>query len=1043
MLKNFCPRRWTILGVSVLLVGLVVAPSSVSASARAVTASSDVVTTSANGGGSFTVTAGVPVAAPGTVSQSITMSFDPSRANVTGANGIVAPTGWSLTYSSDGTTFGAAPGSPSGWAAIRAVRATGSIQSGGDANGLQIATGSGTAVIPPSGAFNAGGGGDGWDVAFDEQGNVYNTFHHDGYWGSGFITPGLHCHTRSGATCGPGWPFALRVPNGTTGPDGLSGQPWYHTNDQAMQWVDVVNNRVWIPTNLNDGTASSGTGFVCVDVSNLSVGPSWCGGSIRNAFVRLGATLCGRDCALGLAASNGKLFAWDSGTGNLLCLDTQGNRAGNLPGTACSNQPFSFASITSTSHTNGYSLMEAQGLIWGSSDGFAMCFNPSTLSACTGWSSGGVALTGTFPNTMFDVPAADGSAGAVCFARYDSTRGCFRADGTSNSLLTGSSHAGSGLETYLSTRMSTTILPKNAVTAGTKVIWADGSWPGGGKVYCFDTSLSSGAGAACPNWPVNVSAYTATIDAQNPNCVWTNTDSGQITTIDVITGASTCTTPPSVAELSAPVVVPRLACSNSASIRQWRSFKLTSPAANTYSTATLTVLTAAGAVINGWNRVSIPANGRTVDLSTLGVQTSGLSPRFKVALADKTTTDAIGGDITVVGDSPQLCVPLQAVSWCPSGPMRVTGAMPSPSPISVVVSGEAQPASGPAEQFASATSTVTVSPPSDASCLGTLNGTATMTSSSTPVANALVRLFSSSGVVLATTSTDSSGNYSFSRLVAGNNYRVEFGPSTQGAADASTVSSVATNRTVSINTTTTVNGVYALLRTNVLSGSGQHGQSVSVTPAPHDSNGSQSYASFTKSATCVVDPADNVCKASVVISGEGTWTADATSGGLNFAPVSGYSGTTTAVAYRVTETSSTLTTWNLASVVIAAPVTTTTAPTVSVSNVVVPPTAAARATSTGVLVSQVRVTTPGRVTQTGTAVVNGRSVPAVMCVPVTVTRARTVNVSCQLTWTVRQALRRTSVSVYVLTRIVPNSGKTTSTRTTVKLKKLAILPVTR
>lgn len=993
---------------------------------------------SANGGGSFTVTAGVPVAAPGTVSQSITMAFDPSRANVTGANGIVAPTGWSLSYSSDGTTFGAAPGSPSGWAAIRAIRATGSIQSGGDSSGLQIATGSGTVAVPPSSVFNAGGGGDGWDVAFDEQGNVYNTFHHDGYWGSGFITPGLHCHTRSGASCGPGWPFALRIPNGTTGPDGLSGQPWYHTNDQAMQWVDVVNNRVWIPTNLNDGTAASGTGFVCVDVSNLAVGPSWCGGGIRNAFVKLGPTICVRDCALGLAASNGKLFAWDSSTGDLLCLDTQGTRVGNLPGSACSNQPFSITSITSTSHTNGYSLMEAQGLIWGSSDGYAMCFNPSTLTMCSGWSSGGVALTGTFPNTMFDTPAANGTAGAVCFARYDSSRGCFAADGTSDSLLTGSSHAGSGLMTYLSTRMSTTILPKNGVTTGTKVIWADGSWPGGGKIYCFDTSLSSGAGAACPNWPVNVSAYTATIDSQNSNCVWTNTDNGTISTIDVITGGNTCTTPPSVGELSAPVVVPRLACTNSNSIQQWRSFKLTSPAASAYSSASLTVLSASGAILSGWNRVPITGANRTVDLSALNVQTSGLSPRFKVSLADKTGTDVIGGDITVVGESPQLCVPLQATSWCPSGPLRVTGTMPTPSPISVVVSGEAQPSSGPAEQFSSATSSVVVSPPTDASCLGTLNGTATMASTSTPVANALVRLFSSSGLVLATTTTDSSGNYSFTRLVAGSSYRVEFGPSSQGAANAATVSSVTTNRSVTVNAVTTVNGVYALLRTNVLSGSGLYGQSVVVTPNPHDSNGTQSYGSFTKSATCVVDPLDNVCKASVAIAGEGTWTADATSGGVSFAPVSGYSGTTTAVTYRVTETSSSLTTWNFASVVIAPAV-----PTVAVSNVVVPAIAVARAVSTGVLVSQVRVTTPGRVTQTGTAVVNGRTVPAVTCTPVTVSRARTVNVSCQLTWSVRQALKRAGVSVYVLTRIVPKSGKTVTTRTVVKLKKQATLPVTR
>lgn len=1036
-------RRPHVIAIVLSLLGLVSFPSPVSASARPVSASSSQSSTSGDGGGTFTVTSGVPVAAPGTVSQSITMAFDPSRARVTSAQGIVAPTGWSLTYSSDGTTFGSAPNTQQGWNAIRAVRATGSIQSGGDSNGLQIATGSGLATPPPSGVFTSGGGGDGWDVAFDEQGNVYNTFHHDGYWGSGFITPGLNCNTRTGSSCGPGWPFALRIPNGVTGPDGLVGQPWYHTNDQSMQWVDVVNNRVWIPTNLNDTTAASGTGFVCVDVSNLSVGPGWCGGSIRNAFVKTGPTLCGRDCALGLAASSGKLFAWDASTGNLMCVDTQANRSGNLPGAPCANQPFAIANITSSSHTNGYSLMEAQGLIWGSSNGYAMCFNPTTLSLCSGWTSGGVALTGTFPNTMFDVPTSAGLAGAVCFARYDADRGCFAASGLINTLLTGS-HAGTALMTYVGGKVSTTILPKNAVTTGTRVYWSDGSWPGGGRIYCYDTSLSSGAGAACANWPVNVSAYTATIDSQNPNCIWTNTDSGTISTIDAITGQSACTTPPSVAEFSAPVIVPRLACTSSSSIQQWRSFKLTTPAANTYSSATLTVLNANGSVLSGWNRVTIPANTRTVDLSSLGVQTSGLTPRFRVSLADKTTTDAIGGEVSVVGEAPQLCVPLQAVAWCPSAPARISGAMTSPSPITVTISGEAQPSSGPAEQFANATTSVSVTPPTDTNCLGTIGGQATMASNSASVANATVRLLNSSGSVIATTSTDSSGNYAFTRVVAGSGYRVEFGPSAQGAADSATTNSVSTNRNVTANTTTTVNGVYALLRTNVLSGQAAHGQTVSLTPAPHDSNGAQSYAGFTKSATCVIDPSDSQCKASVAVLGQGTWSVDSATGVLSFAPVNGFSGTATQVVYRVTETSSSNTTWNFASVVIDAPIpSSNSTTTVSSSPVQISNVATARATTSGVLTTRVVVTTASRIAQTGTYVVNGRSVRALNCRTVSVSRSSIVTMRCTLSSSLQQRLYQANVTVTLATTITPRGSSAKKYRSVVKLKKIQYLPATR
>lgn len=1034
------------------LIGVVAVGSPASAVARSVTASSNVGTTSANGGGSFTITSSVPVAAPGTVSQSITTSFDPTRAQVTGSSGIVAPSGWTLSYSSDGTTFGAAPGTPSGWAAIRAVRATGSIASGGDAAGLQIATGSGTATVPPSGAFNAGGGGDGWDVSFDEQGNVYNVFHHDGYWGSGFITPGLHCHTRSGATCGPGWPFALRIPSGTTGPDGITGQPWYHTNDQAMSWVDVTNNRVWIETNLNDGTVASGTGYVCVDVSNLASGPAWCGGSIRNAFVKTGNTLCGRDCNVGLAFADNKLFSWDTGTGKLACLDPYANRAGGLPGAPCANQPFAFTGISSAA-LGSYSLITAQGYVWGSAGTKAICFDPTSLAACSGWSSGPATLSGTAPNIAIDIPASNGDPGAVCYALFEASRGCFNANGSTNTELTGS-HAGTAFMTYFSTHQSQQIQQKSPVTNGTRIIWSDGRWPGGGQVNCYDTSLSSGAGAACANFPVNHSAYTATLDAQNINCIWTNTDSGTIATIDAVTGGSTCTTPPSVAEFSAPVIVPRLACSSASSIQSWRTFKLTSPAASTYSTATLTVLTSSGAIIPGWNRISITGANRSVDLSSLAVSTSGLSPRFKVALANKTTTDLIGGEVTVVGGAPELCVPLQAVAWCPSGPQRIAGALSAPAAIQVTTTGEAQPQSGPTEVFTNSVASVSVSAPSDASCLGTLAGTATMASNSAAVPNALMRLVSSSGTVLATTTTDAQGNYTFDRLIAGSNYRVEFGPSTQGAANAATVSSTSTNRTVTANATTTVNGVYALLRTNVLSGNGAHGQAVSVIPAPNDSTGAQSYTAFTKSATCVIDPADNQCKATVVIAGEGTWAANATSGALTFTPNSGYIGTTTAVAYRVTETSSSLTTWNLASVVIAAPVTTTTTTTTTTpptttttipatSSVVVAAGAVARAASTGVLVSQVRVTTPGRVTQTGTVVINGVSVPAVVCTPVTVASSQSVNVSCTLTGAVRRMLATSNATISVVTQVKTKSGKVITTKTKVILRKSGILPVTK
>lgn len=1031
---------------------MVIAPG---AFARDVSMSASAPSLGGNGGQSTTLTAAVPVAQPGTVAQSITQSFDPSRLRLTGSSGVVAPSGWTLAYSSDGTTFGPAPGTPSGWAAIRAVRATGSISSGGNANGFQIASGTGSGSVPPSGAFNAAGGGDGWDVSFDDEGHVYNVWHHNGSWQTGFSTPAVDCHTRTGASCGPGWPFSLRIPAGQTGPGGVVGQPWYHTNEESMSWVDTANARVWIPTNLDDGLSGSGTGFTCVDVSDLSVGPAWCGGSITAAFVRLGPTLCGgRNCALGLAAAAGKLFAWETGTGDLICLDPLAERSGGLPGAACAGQPFSFTGIPSVG-TDNYALTEAQGKVWGSAAGMAICFDPVTLAVCAGWSGGPAAVSGAspWPNMVFDVPQADGTAGAVCFVRtntasptFNTDRGCFAADGSSSTALTGP-HAGSALMSYVAGATTSSVTPKAGQTSGTRIYWSDAAWFGGGKVYCFDTSLASGAGAACANWPVNTSAYTATIDSQNPNCIWTNTDSGDITTIDAVTGGATCVTPPSTATFSAPVLLPRLACTQAASIRQWRSIRLTAPSASTYSTATVTVLTASGQVVPGWNRVAAPAGSRTVDLSGLPVQASGLSPQFRVALAGKTTNDPIEAEVSAIGDAPQLCLPLEARAACPVAPARIPGAMPVPAPAVVTGRGQAQPSSGPAEEFDPGTTSITMSAPSDASCLGTIGGTASMQGSSSPIPGATVRLLDAGGTVVATSTTDSTGSYAFTRLTAGGGYRVEFGPTPEGAADPATNASATTDRTVTVGGSTTVNGAYGLLRTNRLSGRGASRAVVAMTPAPHTSTGVQDYAAFTRSATCVIDPADRQCKPSVVIAGEGTWSADPTIGALGFTPEVAFAGPTTPVAYRVTEASTSDTTWNWAEATTDAPVSpaptgqaATSAPGAGppVLAVSVPRGGGTAAARTGRVVSRIIVPGAGRVTQVGTPSSRAaRATAPVACraVPVTTTGAGAVSVRCVLTPALRTALGRGAVKVMLVTAFTAGDGTTTVTRRVVRLPR--------
>lgn len=1011
-------------------------------------------TLSGDGGGTTTVRASAPVASPGTISQQLTQSFDPARLRLTGSNGIVAPAGWTLSYSSDGSTFGPAPGSGPGWAAIRAVRATGSLSSGGDVAGFQVATGTGQGTVPPSGAFTSAGGGDGWDVGFDEAGHVFNTFHHDGAWYLGFKTPGIDCHTRLGGSCGPGWPFSLRIADGAMGPDGIVGQPWYHTNTQSGQWVDTTNGRVWIVTTMADGTANAGSGFACVDVSDLSVGPAWCGGDIRNAFMKLApiGACTSYNCTVGPMFAAGRLFGWDSASGRLMCMDPYGTHGAGLPGAACTGQPFSFTGISGASAASS-SLGAVGSRVFGSSGTSAVCFDAELLQACNGWSSPGTLTASAL--TVAGVPDASGVVDSVCFIGfagaspdYLAGRNCFGTDGVSNAAVT--TAGTTGFIDYMDSQSASNTGPKNPETTGTRVYWADGKWSGGGNIYCWDAALGGGSGAACSGWPVANSAYTATVDAQNPNCIWTNTDSGAITTIDAVTRGSTCVTPPSSATLSAPLLLPRLACNGADGVRQWRQFELTGPAENTYGAARLTVLTASGQVLPGWNRVSIPSGARTVDLTGLSVQATGQSPRFRVELTAKTTNDPIAGTLTAAGESPQLCLPLVAQPQCPIAPAQVPGALPTP--IAATVAGAGQASSGGATQvFGPGSASVGFSAPADSSCLGTISGTATMQNGGAAVAGTTVRLLDGSGAVVATASTDGTGAYSFSRLVAGTGYRVEFGPAGTSAPTTATDSSASTSRSVVAATTTTVNGLYDLLRTNRLQATTPSGTPVTLTASPVTSTGVQDSSAFSSPDTCIFDPADGVCRGTVTVAGQGTWTSGAGIG-VTFTPVQGFAGQATPVRYRVTETSTSLTTWNWAEVTVDAPVPVTppsvappgqqatSSPARPARLVASRPSASTRGLSTRVMAPG-----PGRITQNGTSVGPGLPTPIVACArgAIRVASAGPVTVNCRLTPAVRALLRTRAVRVTLVTTFVGRDGASAVSRRVVTLpRRASLVPVT-
>jgi hypothetical protein len=209
------------------------------------TPDSTAVATEVTPGNKVDLTASAPVAVAGTTQQEIVQDISPLL-NLQSASDIVAPVGWTISYSTDGTTWTTtAPTTAAGWNAIRKVKASGElISQGADNVGRQIASTDANAAQPTTGQFptTTGSSGDGWDIFFDDAGHVFNIHHHNGAGGVnvGSSNQSIDCHLRTGESCGPTWPYRIVS---------LSTAPVFnmHTNEQSTGWFDTVENEMWFP----------------------------------------------------------------------------------------------------------------------------------------------------------------------------------------------------------------------------------------------------------------------------------------------------------------------------------------------------------------------------------------------------------------------------------------------------------------------------------------------------------------------------------------------------------------------------------------------------------------------------------------------------------------------------------------------------------------------------------------------------------------------------------------------------------------------------
>ena len=855
--KRHLPKRFVALACA-LAVSMALIAQSVPASAVPPSISLTASSLSVSPGVQVDLTAGMPVSDAGTVSQEIVQTLDPTKVKLTAVGDIKYPQGWTLSYSTDGSTFSTlTPSTAAAWAAVRAVKAAGTINSQGSEGGYQIATGTanGTAVQTTPATIPASGAGDGYQAFFDPgRTRVFNVFHH-----SVPSSNQVDCHViATGATC-PGFPFKAGVAPRT-------GQ--YSVGR-------VVGTKMWIAGFKNGATtADDAVGFYCVDLSAvLSTGgsPAQCATSFvplaTGTEVNVGPSFGRADPGLneirsvdGVSTagtfSETRIWASLASNGKIICLDTAtGSACPAMPSNGWPTAVKGWKLDSSTIGGENTSMVISNGRIYveGSSSTNNSTAGTVTLacmlvsdpsSECPGFVGGknlGSVSTAHRGDSMLgnlvELPAADGTTAGVCLL------GDTRAAGYRSEALVqlsassetavpcwdsmGNAFTGPAtLSTMVTSAFSFGFVEyQQPLRRGTRIYWGNGvnftsspttSPP---RVFCWDASGTTGSASGAPCGAMSPTGYftdnyTVTPDPVIDNCMWvTRHEQPNLVTYNMVDNVLGCSSvAPTIATFSGNVLVPRMACTGDVNgIRAWKSFNLTSPVSSSNFTAKLTVKDADGNPIAGWQQVPISA-GTPLDLSLLSPAASGLSPAFSVEF--NVTSGSVASataQLMVVGDAPQLCLNPTVLTACPTGSGPLVGLQPSS--MTVDATGSTTDSSSNTTTLVPASTSIDISAPTAAQCGSLLSGRAgdaSLGSAGGPASGVTVSLLDSSGAVVlvdgspVTAVTDSLGNYSFGYLFPGM-YKVGFPTSGLTTVSSATVVSGATGTTT--GTTTASSGL--------------------------------------------------------------------------------------------------------------------------------------------------------------------------------------------------------------------------------------------
>jgi hypothetical protein len=873
-------------------------------------------------GGKINLTTSMPkVSAADNSTQEIVQTIDPTAVKLTSADDVIAPAGWTTSFSKDGVSWvtDVSAWTATDFAAVQKVKAAGPLNSGGlTAEGNQIVSRTMPVIERGNILTGAVGSGDGYDVRFDARGYLYNSYHH----GS---PSAIDCRLRAtGASCGSSWPLSIAT--------------WgFATSTTSTEFVDDVNHHIWLTNGLDSGVANdglTGVGFFCIDVSAINA-PIPCGGSRATAWHPIFGYRAGNGNTAVIEGANGKVFSWSVYTGELMCLDYLAN---NGLGAACPTALPATPRVPSLASGVVYQqrIQVWRNNVYAYQGDTVVCVNALTLGLCDGWNAGDYKLS-AYQTALYILPDASGNDRGVCLAPSNT---CFADDG---SVFTGHVGLNYAVSNYhLATNLGG--YANNPIKVGSKVIFAD--FYTDHHLWCYDVSVVSataGANGLCKGWTAGTNLsyqivsqiYTAQQDPTNPNCIWTNGNDGKINSVDASSGQFGCPQPPTRATFSGEMIVPRMTCDASQGLLGWNRFTLSGVTKGVdYSAAYLTVLTAGGVPVtsNGvtWDHVPF-GNVSSMDLSSISIADAGANPTFAVDFDGRTTTTAPSGNVSAISAPAQLCLALTALPNLPTGYQFANA---PDKTVNFSATGKTIAADGTTTVYNPGVATLTITSSTAAAWGATLGGTITngLTGAALRnVANATVTLMSNAATPVAllkpdgttpiTATSDANGLYSFGYVLPGT-YKLKFTDIT-GVADAQFTTVVGgTTTTATVNFATDASLISAAV-TVAAGGAAQVVNASYYLPAASTADtikvGYNTLATNANNAILVaandlpttgsafvastikirLAGTTNAFATTAVTTPVGTYTVNTTTGAVIFTPTAGQTGVAPAVDYQI------------------------------------------------------------------------------------------------------------------------------------------------